>query len=80
MLFKKTWEHTITGTDGNCILFGVNIFNYKWNDTKEKVTIKDPLYHQPYDFSIYTVDINGILKRFAAGEFSNCIWGFYLEK
>ena len=23
---------------------------------------------------------NGQIHRFAAGEFSNCVWGFYLEK
>ena len=26
------------------------------------------------------VEIDGQIHRFAAGEFSNCIWGFYLEK
>lgn len=80
MLFKKSWKHKITGVDGNCILFGVNIFDYEWNDTGEKITIIDPQYHQEHSINVYNVDINGTLKRFAAGEFSNCVWGFYLEK
>lgn len=79
MLFKKSWKHIITGVDGNCMLFDVNIFDHKWNDTGEKATVFDPKFHQTYNFNIYTVDINGIKKRFAAGEFSNCLWGFYLE-
>ena len=31
-------------------------------------------------FHVYEVEINGQIHRFAAGEFSNCVWGFYLEK
>ena len=80
MWLKKSWKHKITGPDGNCKLFGLNIFDYDWNDTGEKATVSDPQYHQTYNFNIYTVDIEGISKRFAAGEFSNCVWGFYLEK
>lgn len=79
-MIKKTWRHKITGPDGNCTLFGVNIFNYDWVDTKEKITVIDPLYHQECDISVYTVVINGKTKKFAAGEFSNCIWGFYIER
>lgn len=80
MLFIKSWKHKITGVDGNCILFGVNIFNYEWTGTGEKITVIDPQYHKEHKFNVYTVDIEGKTKRFAAGEFSNCVWGFYLEK
>ncbi len=80
MLLKKSWKHEITDVDGNGILFGIKIFNYLWTDTGEKATVVDPKYHQTYIFNIYTIDIDGISKRFAAGEFSNCVWGFYLEK
>jgi hypothetical protein len=79
-MFKKSWEHRITGIDGNCILFGVNIFNYEWNDTGEKVTVIDPQYHKKHNINVYTVDIGGTTKRFAAGEFSNGVWGLFLEK
>ena len=77
---KKLWEHVTTGPDGNCILFGVNIFEYEWNDTDEKVIVADPQHHQTYHFSIYTACIEGSIKRFAAGEFSNCVWGFFIER
>lgn len=80
MLLKKIWKHKITSYCDYCNLFGVNIFDYKWSYTGEKITIKDPLYHQIFDFDIFTVDINGVSKKFAAGEFSNCVWGFYLEE
>lgn len=76
----KTWQHEITGSDGNVMLFGVNIFEYEWKETGRTVRVCDPLYGQEYKFSVYTVNINGENQEFAAGEFSNCIWGFYLLK
>lgn len=80
MFFRKTWKYKLTGTDGDCILFGVNIFDYEWNDTGKTATIIDPQYHKEYIFNVFTVEIDGIVKRFAAGEFSNGVWGFYLER
>lgn len=40
----------------------------------------DPLYHQEYSFTIFSVVIDDAKYEFAAGEFSNCIWGFYTYK
>ena len=40
----------------------------------------DPHYGTEKVFHVYEVEINGQIHRFAAGEFSNCVWGFYLEK
>lgn len=77
---SKDWKHEVTGIDGNTMLFGVNIFDYPWKNTQRNAIIHDPLYDHEYSFSIYTVDINGQEYEFAAGEFSNCVWGFYLNK
>lgn len=77
---EKTWQHEITGVDGNTILFGVNIFDYKWESTNQSVIVRDPLYGQEYKFSVYKVIINEQEYEFAAGEFSNCVWGFYILK
>ena len=38
------------------------------------------IYHQDHTFEVWQVEIDGQIHRFAAGEFSNCVWGFYLEK
>lgn len=80
MLFKKSWKYKTTSTDGNCTLFGVNVFDFEWNDTGETATIIDPQYHKEHIFNVFSILINGKQKRFAAGEFSNCVWGFYVEK
>ena len=77
---SKTWQHEVTGFEGNTILFGVNIFDYEWKDTNKSVTVCDPLYGQEHKFHIYTVIINGQEQEFAAGEFSNCVCVFYLLK
>lgn len=76
----KTWQHEITGPDGDVMLFGVNIFEYEWKGTGRSVRVRDPLYSQEYKFPVYTVVINGQEQEFAAGEFSNCVWGFYILK
>jgi len=77
---EKTWQHEITGFDGNAKLFGVNIFDYKWERTGQCVAVKDPLYGQDYRFPIYKVIIENQEFEFAAGEFSNCVYGFYIKK
>ena len=77
---KKTWQHEITGVDGNAQLFGVNIFEYEWNRTDQIVEVKDPLYDQEYVFPVYTAIINDKEYQFACGEFSNCVYGFYVQK
>ncbi len=77
---EKTWQHEITGFDGNTILFGVNIFDYEWIRTEEKIDVADPLYGQKYTFPVYKVFIKEKGHKFAAGEFSNSVFGFYIQK
>ena len=66
---ERTWQKFATGVDGNVQLFGVNIFEQKWIDTKEKVDVG-----ALYNFDVYEVYIDGEIKRFAAGEVSNCVF------
>ncbi|MCD8008951.1 MAG: hypothetical protein LUF68_08505 [Clostridiales bacterium] len=73
------WRHEITGFAGNAVLFGVNIFAYDWVRTGEKVEVTDPRYGQKYRFPVYNVSINGQEHEFAAGEFSNSVFGFYTQ-
>lgn len=77
---EKTWQHELTGFEGNAILFGVNIFDYEWKSTNQSVRVRDPLYGQEFKFSVYKIVINEQEYEFAAGEFSNCVWGFYIQK
>ncbi len=75
---KKRWRLRARGSDSNCFLFGVNIFNRNWNLTDEKAYVVDPIYKQTRTFSVYTTKVRGNMRKFAAGEFSNNYWGFYV--
>ena len=73
---SKSWQLEVTGVDGNVQLFGVNIFDYDWVDTKNRIEVND----LSYDVPVYAVTIDGKEYEFAAGERSNCVWNFYLYK
>ena len=73
---SKSWQLEITGIDGHTKLFGVNIFDYQWIDTKHRVQVSDLSYEIP----VYTVMIDNMQYEFAAGECSNCVWNFYVYK
>lgn len=75
-----TWIFETAGPDGLCRLFGVNIFQYDWRDCRETAAVTDPHYGAEKKLHVYEVEIDGQIRRFAAGEFSNGVWGFYLEK
>ena len=77
---QKTWQYVTSGVEGNTTLFGVNIFGCEWKDSGQHVRVKDPIYNQEFVFSIYSVIINDEEYQFACGEFSNCVYGFYVEK
>jgi uncharacterized protein (DUF433 family) len=59
---------------------GIGVWEHPWIDTKERVRVKDPRYEQEFTFHIYTIDCAGASMRFAAGEFPNGIFGFYLPR
>lgn len=74
---ERVWRHQVTGVDGLVNLWGENIFALKWCRTGETAVVLDPLYGQEFRFPVYRVKIRGEERIFAAGEFSNCVWGFY---
>jgi len=73
------WKFVKAGYDGNCILFGVNIFDFEWSDTGKDIEVLDPAYQQKHMATVYNVEIKGKTMAFAAGEFSNCVYGFYVQ-
>lgn len=74
------WKFVKSGIEGDCELFGVNIFDYRWEPTNKKIKVLDPLYNQMHEMNIYNVNIGGKVLTFAAGEFSNCVYGFYVNE
>ncbi len=58
----------------------VNPWKHKWIATKESpIEVSDPLYpNQKHFMSVYLINVNGYTIKFAAGEFLNGVWGFYV--
>ncbi len=77
---NSSWQHTCTLTESEPFeLMGMNIWNYDWKNTGEKIQIKDPLYGQDYTFPVYEISNAHTSAQFAAGEFSNGVWGIYMK-
>ena len=75
-----SWKFETSGPTGLCRLFGVDIYQYRWQRCEETATVIDPHYHVEKVFPVYKVEIDGVMHRFAAGEFSNGVSGFYLPE
>lgn len=77
------WVHVVSGISGckedNVMLFGVNIFAVPWESTGQRVTVYDPLRGHPYDFPVYTVEVNGRKHQIAYGEYAMNIGGLYCK-
>ncbi|WP_374446431.1 hypothetical protein [Epilithonimonas sp.] len=72
------WKFITAIPDGEPFyLDGINIWDFKWQNTNETIEVKDPLYQQDFVLDIYKINAVGKDIVFAAGEFSNCIWGIY---
>ncbi|MEM9686437.1 MAG: hypothetical protein AAF934_05890 [Bacteroidota bacterium] len=56
---------------------GINIWDTEWRSTNKYISVEDPLYNQPFLFEIYELKTKKEKIIFAAGEFSNGIWGIY---
>jgi hypothetical protein len=60
------------------MLDGLDVWKCLWKGMDEKrAQIKDPLYGQDFSFKVYEISDGTKTVVFAAGEFSNCVWGFY---
>ena len=75
------WNIVATGVcSGHKLsLFGAeNLWKCDWENTGRKARIQDPLYKVYKEFDIFRVKIGCSSIEFAAGEFSNDVWGFYI--
>ncbi|KAA9327046.1 hypothetical protein F0P96_17550 [Hymenobacter busanensis] len=74
------WHYIGSCPDGERFLLdGVNVWDAPWHDTRRHARIFDPLYQQPMVFGVYELRLPARTITFAAGEFSNCVWGFFRE-
>jgi Cysteine-rich CPCC len=81
-LLRETvgWKFFHAGPEGqNCQIGGISIWGHKWVEISgEMVIAKDPLYGQTFRFPVYQIVHGPERAVFAAGEFSNGMWGFFV--
>ncbi|MFH6998067.1 hypothetical protein ACHRVZ_09050 [Flavobacterium sp. FlaQc-57] len=78
---RDLWIHKKTIFDGEKYeIDGINIWDFNWERTDEKIKIKDPLYSQDFIFEVFKIQKDNSDILFAAGEFSNCVWGIYQKE
>jgi hypothetical protein len=71
----------IVVADSPISLNGLNPWDYKWIALDEpRVVVPHPSYpQQRHEFNVYQITDGKQTVRFAAGEYSNCVYGFFLR-
>lgn len=78
-----TWRDVHVGFEGDGLrIDGVEVWRHKWRPTGEHhLNLPHPSYrNQTHRYDIYIVEDAGHSVRFAAGELSNGVWGFYIQE
>ena len=75
------WKFLEACADGQTFkIEGINVWGKNWINQKESAEVTDPKYGGKRSFSVYKIKEKEKEIEFAAGEFSNCVWGFYVRK
>jgi len=81
MSISPGWEFFGAAADGESFqIGGLDVWKHEWRDTKERVPVQDPHYSRDYTFCVYEMGTAEQFVTFAAGEFSNSIYGLYLKR
>lgn len=77
----KGWKHKKTISDGEeFVIEGYNIWDYKWDCDYNKEKVLDPVYGNEYDMDIVKIEVDNRIIQFGSVEFSNNIYGIYIEE
>jgi hypothetical protein len=76
------WAFVSIGFEGDEVdIAGVNPWKVSWTDTHGRVTVAHPSYPwQRHTMFTYVVAASDPPIAFAAGEFSNGVWGFFVPR
>jgi hypothetical protein len=75
------WKYVGNSCDGEPFFIGgIDVWSVRWEQIIEEIAeVRDPQYHQLLRFEVYQATQGNKTVEFAAGEFSNGIWGFYVR-
>lgn len=78
---KNTWQFLGSSLDGQIFkIEGINIWEKSWLNQNISVEVTDPKYGEKKLFTVFKILEENKEIEFAAGEFSNFVWGFYIRK
>lgn len=75
------WRFVSIGFEGEAVDLGggVNPWNAKWRSRREWIVVAHPQYpRQRHTMSVYEIEGADPAVTFAAGEYSNGVWGFFV--
>ena len=75
------WKHIAIGWEGTRVsLDGLDPWQLKWHAVKEPaITVCHPSHpHERHSMWVYELRSGGKAVKFAAGEYSSGVWGFYV--
>lgn len=77
------WEFVSIGFENDPVDLGGGLspwpYGERWVGTSDRIIVSHPSYpRQRHDMHVYTLAGTEPAVRFAAGEFSNGVWGFYV--
>lgn len=74
------WRYVGHGAEGDEMeISGVRVWSHQWTCHEgERAEVTDPIHGQRYSFPVYRIVADGQQITFAAGEFSNSVYGFYM--
>lgn len=73
------WKYVGSSYDDSFVLNGIDLFEQDWVSTGETIKVRDPIYGETKILLVWNIKVNDIDMTFAAGEFSNNVWGFYTK-
>lgn len=73
------WRFVSIGFESTPVLIqGVEAWKHKWEDLGETIVVAHPSHpSERHTMFVYRIVASGKSQKFAAGEFSNGVWGFY---
>ena len=74
------WKFVGVNTDEREFLInGLNVYKFDWEPVADEAAeVRDPLWSQRFTLQVWTVTDGERTVKFAAGEFSNGVFGFYV--
>ena len=79
---EQVWQFAGSSKEGEPFeIRGVNVWEQGWQVSPgQEAHVHDPVYGQGFVFRVYTIQDGEEKVEFAAGEFSNGVWGFFTRE